>query len=124
MLASDPELVAASEELLLRWSARGGIVYADVVQMHPAVVLTVESSHVGAWAASLQYDGDAVQLVVPGMKDVAAHPGHDTVAAKWRSNAPVKSAAMACGDRPSIWCRWTKCTTSPSLSRAIDGLLG
>ena len=102
-----------------------GVVHADVVQVHAALVLAVEAAHVGRGAVRLEHDRDAVQLLMAWMKDVSRHrlPAQ-TVAPQWRSNAAVRSAAIDCGERPSIWCRCTKCTTSPSRSSAMDGLLG
>jgi hypothetical protein len=43
-----------------------------------------------------------VELLVPGMEYVAWHELTQTGTAKWRSNAAVRSAAMDCGERPSI----------------------
>ena len=96
------------------------VVHAHVEHVHARLVLAVEPADVGQRAAGLDHHGDAVQLVVTRVKDVPAQ----TAAPKCRSNALTRSAAMTWGLRPSIWWRWTKCTTSPSRSSAIDGLLG
>src|SRR6476659_7880598 len=47
-----------------------------------------------------------------------------TVFPQNRSNASVRSAAIASADRPSICQRSSMNTTSPSLIRPIDGELG
>jgi len=94
VFGSDAELVAASQELFFRRPRRTRIVHADVVQVHTPLVLAVESPHVGPRAAGLQHDGDAVQLVVAGMKDVAAHrAGLDR-----RGEVPVEGRGQIGGD--------------------------
>jgi len=69
--------------------------HADVVQVHPALILTVEPPDVGPGPVGLEHDGDAVQLLMTRMEDVSRHrrPAQ-TVAAQWRSNAAVRSAAI------------------------------
>ena len=66
MLRPNAELVAPPQELLFRRAARRGVVHADVVQVDAALVLAVESAHVGRGAVRLEHDGDAVQLLMPG----------------------------------------------------------
>lgn len=107
---------------ILSGAAPCGVVHADVEQMDAVLVLDVESPYVRDGAGRLHDDGDAVELVVPWMKDVPAQAA--APALKCLSKAFTRSPAMDCGLRPSIWCRWTKCTTSPSRSSAIEGLLG
>jgi len=125
VLRADPEPIAPPQELLLRCVRGSGVVHAHVMQVYPAIVLAVEAPDVGYQAVGLEHHRDAVQLLVAGMEHVAGHAGSARAAApKWRSKAAVRSAAIACGERPSIWCRCTKWTTSPSLSSAMDGLLG
>jgi hypothetical protein len=107
---------------VLACSTRRGIVYADIEQMHAGVVFGVEPADVCHRARGLHHDGDAVELVMALMKDLPAQAA--APAPKCRSKAFTRSPAMDCGLLPSIWCRWTKCTTSPFRSKAIEGLLG
>jgi hypothetical protein len=118
-LGTDAEPCASSDIIVLRPTGRR-VVHPHVQQVHTRLVLGVESADIGQRAAGLHYHGDPVQLVVPRVKDVSAQ----TAAPKCLSNALTSSPAITWGLRPSIWCRWTKCTTSPSRSSATDGLLG
>jgi len=112
-------------ESYVRPTSSDSSIDADVVHVHATVVLAVEPAHVRSRPVRLQHHRDAVQLLMPRVKHVSRHRRlAQTVAAQWRSNAAVRSTAIDCGERPSIWCRCTKCTTSPSRSSAIDGLLG
>lgn len=115
------EARAAAHEILAG-AARCGVVHSDVEQMDAVLVLGVETPYVRDGAGRLHDDRNTVELVVPRMKDVSAQA--TAPALKCLSKAFTRSPAMDCGLRPSIWCRWTKCTTSPSRSSAIEGLLG
>lgn len=86
----------------------------DVLHGHAAGCTLMPAPDVRPPARAGDDHGDTVQLVVARMKDVSAH-------AQCCSNAATRSAAIWSGERPSIWCRWTNATTSPSLSNAADG---
>lgn len=95
MFRADAEPVASSQELLLRHRFARRIVDADIVHVHAAFILAVEASHIGFGAVRLDDDRDAMQVLMPWMKDVAGHGTPvQTVAPKCRSNAAVKSAAI------------------------------
>jgi hypothetical protein len=68
--------------------------------MNTCRVLGVEPAHVREKTLGLHHDGHAVELVVAMMKDV---PGQAAAPAKCLSKALVRSPAMDCGLRPSIW---------------------
>ena len=85
---------------LLTGAARCGVVHSDVEQMNSRRVLGVESAHVREKTRGLHHDGHAVELVVAGMKDVS---GQAAAPVKCLSKALVRSPAMDCGLRPSIW---------------------
>ena len=93
------EASTAADELLTG-AARRSVVHADVEQMDTRRVLGVESAHVGEQARGLHYDGHAVEIVMAVMKDV---PGQAAAPAMCLSKALVRSPAMDCGLRPSIW---------------------
>src|SRR5687768_4758917 len=99
-LGSDPEFRAPTHVLVLRPAGRR-VVHADVEQVHARLVLRVEPADIGHRAAGFDHHGDAVQLVVPGVKDVPAQ----TAAPKCFSNALTNSPAITWGLRPSIWWR-------------------
>lgn len=74
--------------------------HADIEQVQPRLVLGIEASDVGERTDRLHHYGDAVQLVVARVKDVAAQTA--APAPKCLSNAFVRSPAIDCGLRPSI----------------------
>src|SRR5689334_15583177 len=98
MLRRDSEPIATLQECFLRNRRRGGIVHPDVMHVHAAIVLAVEPADVGLVTYGLEHDRHAVQRLMPRMKNM---PGHgapvQTAAAKWRSKAAVRSAAIAWG---------------------------
>lgn len=86
-------------EIVLTPTTEACVVHADIEEVDARLILVIEAAHVGLRAVGLDHDGDAVKLVMPGMKDVT----HDqTVAPQYLSKAAVRFAAMSCGDRPSI----------------------
>ena len=97
-ISADSEALRALEILFPR-AGDGGVVQADVQQVHAGAVFVIEAADVGAGSVGFHHDSDAVQLVMAGMKDVTHR---QTVAAQYLSNAAVRFAAMSCGDRPSI----------------------
>jgi hypothetical protein len=119
LFCADPELCAPPQVLIPR-PASPRVVHAHIEQVYARLVLRIESADIGQRTAGLDHYGDPVQLVVSRVKNVPAQ----TAAPKCLSNALTSSPAITWGLRPSIWCRWTKCTTSPSRSSATDGLLG
>jgi len=86
---------------LLPSAARGRVVHADVEQMDAGLVLGVESPDVSEGTGRLHYDRHTVELVVTRVKDVACQAA--APAPKCLSKALVRSPAMDCGLRPSIW---------------------
>ena len=96
---TSPDILLPGERLGRR------LVYAGVQQVQALLILAVEAADIGARPVGLDHHGDAVQLVMPRMEDVACQGGRlpQTVAAQKRSNAEVRSAAIDCGVRPSIW---------------------
>lgn len=99
-LGADPELGAPAHVVLLR-SAGRRVVHTDVEQVHASRVLRIEPADIRQRASGLHHHGDAVQLVMPRVKDVPAQ----TAAPKCLSNALTSSPAITWGLRPSIWCR-------------------
>ena len=91
----DAELQAPADELVL--GSPVPLVNPHVQHPDAALIFGVEAAHESFPAVRFQHDRDAVQLVVAGMKDVT-----HTAAAKCRSKAAVRSAAIAWGERPSI----------------------
>lgn len=98
-VAAHAEASTPADELLTG-AAGGSIVHADIEKMHSRRVGGVESAHVGEQARGLHHDGHAVELVMAVMKDV---PRQAAAPAKCLSKALVRSPAMDCGLRPSIW---------------------
>lgn len=120
-VGTNAEPRAPANELLAS-AARRRVVQADIEQMKAGLILGVESPYIREGSGRLHHHGDTVELGVTRMEDM---PGQAAAPApKCLSKALVRSPAMDCGLRPSIWCRWTKWTTSPSRSSAIEGLLG
>src|SRR5512133_3487602 len=89
VLRPDAELVAAPEEICLAGGGTVGIVHADVVHVHAALILTVESAHVHLRVVRLEHHGDAVQLVTVLVEHAPGHTPY-TATPKWRSKAAVK----------------------------------
>ena len=65
------------------------------MHVHAALVLAVEPTDVGLGSVRLEHDGDAVEFLMPRMKDVPRHGAAQTATPKCRSNAAVRSAAIA-----------------------------
>ena len=86
--------------VLVSGASRRAIVHPDIKHVHAARVFAVVPPDVRQWSIGLDYNGNPMQLRVARVKYV---PGHQATAApKNRSNAAVRSAAIAWGDRPSI----------------------
>lgn len=127
MLRTDAELEGPRQEIRSSL-AGGGIVRRDIVKHDPLRGAFMPATDIRASRGAFQHHRDAVKVVVPGMEDVTAHlvepyPSTDAVE-QYLSKAAVSSEAICWGLRPSIMCRCTKWTTSPSLRIAIDGLDG
>jgi hypothetical protein len=74
----DPES-CGTVEILLPTAAVCGIVGPNIQEVYPVGVLVVEPAHVCTGTAGVDHDGDAVQLVMPGMKDVPHLDGGSAV---------------------------------------------
>src|SRR5688572_29112044 len=93
VVASDPELGTLTDVLFLGCRRGRGVVHPDIEHMYPALVLAVIPSYIGQRPIGLQDDRDAVQLRVPGMKNVARH-GLDRGAEE-----PIKRGGEVSGNR-------------------------
>ena len=99
MIRSDTVLGALAD-VLVSGASRRAIVHPDIQHVHAARVFAVVPPDVRQRSIGLDHNGYPMQLRVAWMKYV---PGHQATAApKNRSNAALRSAAIACGDRPSI----------------------
>jgi hypothetical protein len=70
MLRPYPELESLLEKRLPRGTCWGWAMLRDIVQEHARGSLLVVPPHEQGIPRSLHYDRDAVQVRVPGMKDV------------------------------------------------------
>src|SRR5690606_23185113 len=120
-----------------------------VVQQHAALGALVVAADVGLPRGAGDDHRDAVEGFVVGVKSHrcslfavryslfavrCSPPLHvpakseqrmtNSAPQQYRPNASTSSPATDSAVRPSIWCRWMKWTTSPSLSRANEGLDG
>lgn len=59
----------------------------NIVEEYPAGGLLMPPTHQGPSFDGVDHDGHPVQLVVPGVEDVPAHP-------QWLSKALIRSAAI------------------------------
>jgi hypothetical protein len=75
VLRAHAKLRASPDIVLPGRSASRRLVHPCVQQMQPLLILAVEAANVGARPVGLDHHGDAVQLVVPRMEDVARHAG-------------------------------------------------
>lgn len=73
VLASDSELGALPDVLLLGSAAGGSIMYSYVEEVYALCVLAVVTSHIGPGPGGLQDDRDSMELGVAGMEDVTRH---------------------------------------------------
>ena len=139
LLHPDAELFLTPEPFLERVRRGRGVVDARIVEQDAARGALVKPPHVGPAGCAGHHDGDAVERFVVWMEGHGVRcslfavrcSGRDSEQRiansspqQYRSNAWTRSDATDSALRPSIWCRWTKCTTSPSLSSANDGLEG
>lgn len=92
VLASDSELGALPDVLLLRSAAGGSIMYSHVEEVYALCVLAVVTPYIGPGPSGLQNDSDSMELGVAGMEDVTRHwwlPGLNGRAAE-----PVESGGQ------------------------------
>ena len=73
VVAPDPEPGALLDVLLPGNLAHCGVMDTNVQEVYASCVLTVITPHVCPRAVGLEYHGDAVELRMAGVKDVATH---------------------------------------------------
>ena len=101
MLRPNTELGRTRQILVSRRRTRRRVVHAHIVHDDAPLILTIETTDIGARTVRLQHDGNPMQLLMARVEDVS-RPGHQTVAPQKRSNAVVRLDATAWGDWPSI----------------------
>ena len=79
MVRPNPELGRPRQILVSRRRTRRRVVHSHIVHDDPSLILTIETTDIGARTICLQHDGDPMQLVMPRVEDVS-RPGHQTVA--------------------------------------------
>ena len=93
----DAELLSARQEIGLGLVA-GGVVRRHIVEHDPLGGALVPAPHVGPSRTGLEDHGNAVEIVMPGMKDVSAHRAFAQLSTEaveqYLSNASVSSAAI------------------------------
>ena len=73
VVAPDPELGALPDVLLLGKVACEGVMDAHVQEVYACCVLTVITSHIGSGPVGFEYHGDAMELRMAGVEDMATH---------------------------------------------------
>lgn len=103
MINLDSEFSSPGKEFFLGAFATGRIKHTDADEIHPLLILRIEPANKYPGAGCFKYDGNTMQLIVAGMKDVSTHGQTDTP--QNLSKASLRAAATAWGDLPSIMWR-------------------
>ncbi len=90
----------AIEKLLGALRGCDGIKHAHTNEVYALFILRVEAPHKHLGAVRFQNDGDAMKLVMPGMKNVSCHGRSDRYAAVFIEGR--SETFRDCGGRPSL----------------------